>query len=253
MELISGNQHRKLSKEDLRSSVISTRQPDESCSLTKSSKNDTATQRLLARAPNPTDFLTLVNPDTQIQVMKKYKYLGSLVEDGTIPTLKQVAAAYGENTAIEWLNIQIEHFLNTSEQDKVVNDASILEFAHLVLISYPYLSIYEFCFFIAKCRIGEYGPLYGRSGPNQLAAMLQTFLEKRRSVIEDIRRSKERQKRNAEPVCKNGLQIYLENLRKKAEEGDAEAARLLKWHMDLNAKNAALPDKPQAGNPANNK
>lgn len=247
MELISGNQHRKLSKEDLRSSVISTRQPDESCSLTKSSGDDTATQKLLALAPTPKDFLTLVNPDTQIRVMEKYRYLACIIEDERIPTLKQVADTYGENTAIEWLNIQIEHFLNSSEQEKVVSSGAILEFARLLFINYPFLNLYEFCFFIAKCRVGEYGPLYGKSGPNQVAAMFQVFLGKRESAVEQIRRDKAQQEREAKPIYTNGLQIYLDGLRQKAEAGDAEAIRRLKWHNEMDARIAAQSNKIKTG------
>lgn len=231
MVLISGNQKQDLNRDAAKSNHSRLTQLCVSKdSMTHTSSNPLAIA-LLRKASKPSDFLALYNPQIQLGVVKQYNRLEDVVDDNAVPTFRVIRDVYGLETAVEWVNIQVNYFNSTCEQQTGVTSESILEFAYLIVQLYSDITLYEFCYFLALCRVAYYGKLYGVSGTNQLAGMFQDFLRDRRVARELLEREKEQQSRPSKVKCANGYQAYLEQLRKDADAGDEYAKKTLARHI----------------------
>jgi len=185
---------------------------------------------LLEKYPDPEAFLKSNNPLVQFKVMNEYKRLGEISLDTSVPTLGVIAQTYGIEAAAEWVCIQIHDYLNGCEQQRGNDDDDVLKFAFTIVMIYPYINLYEFCYFIARCRVADFGRMYGVSGINQLGGMFQDFLKKRNASIIACENERERLRRENAPKPVNGLKAYLEEVQKKADSGDEDAIRILKMH-----------------------
>lgn len=203
---------------------------NESNELTKSSCNGSMSLALLEKYPDPEAFLKSNNPIFQFKVLNEYKRLGEISLDQNVPTLGIVSQTYGFDAAAEWVCIQIQDYLNGCEQQKGTDDEDVLKFAFTIVMIYPYINLYEFCYFISRCRVADFGRMYGVSGINQLGGMFQDFLKKRNASIIACENEKERLRRENAPKPVNGLKAYLEEVKKKADAGDEDAIRILKMH-----------------------
>lgn len=207
-----------------------------SCNLTKSSYTDTLTQALLEKNPIPSKFLKSNNPNAQLEVLGEYKRLGEISLEPNVPTLGIVSRIYDIETAAIWVYIQIQDFLKGCEQPKGTANEDVFKFAQTIVMLYPYINLYEFCYFIARCRVADFGRMYGVSGINQLGGMFQDFLKERSASIRACENERERLRRENAPQPVNGLKEYLEDLQKKADAGDEDAIRTLRMHSSFLSK-----------------
>ena len=104
--------------------------------------------------------------------------------------------------------------------------AQLEETANLIQSAYPQLTAADICLFIARLKIGNYGPFYGSIDPMKIMAFLRQYAnEHQRAKLPvfhpvdfPISLPDERQ-----PVT---YETYLETVR-KAKAGDPEAIREL--------------------------
>lgn len=234
MKLINGNHQQEMNCELQQLHPDKKTQLNVSTSSTKNTFCRMTSSELINIAPLPSKFLSMVNPDLQSMVVKRFNSLEKILSNERIPTLALVSQTYGEEIAIEWIYLQIWHFYDSCEQLPGVKEPSTREFANLILSEHPNLSVFEFCYFLAQCRIGRYGQFYGVSGPNQLASMLNHYLnEDRPNAQYDIELEKQRKRREEYLKCIDGYQQYIDQLKKLAINGDKEAARRLKMHDEV--------------------
>lgn len=203
---------------------------DASNSLVKSYGNILDIQELKREAPTPQDFLRKVTPNNQLIVIREYKRLGEISLNTRIPTLGVIGYVYGISTAAEWVNIQILDYLKGCEQSIGVEGEDILKFSYSLVMLYPYINLNEFSYFLARCRVADFGHMYGVTGTNQLGGMFQKFIEERNASIRACENERERLRRENAPKPVNGLKAYLEEVKKKADAGDEDAIRILKMH-----------------------
>lgn len=231
MTIISGNQYQEMNKEKLRLQIARMTQSHESTGLTKNTYCRMTSSELTRIAPLPSEFLSLANPDMQITVLRRFDSLEKILCNEHIPTLALVSHTYGPEIATEWIYLQMCHFFDSCEQLPGVKEPVTREFAQLILLLHPNLNLYEFCYFLAGCRVGRYGQFYGVSGPNQLAAMLNQYLkEDKPNAQYNIEIEKQRKRREEEINCTDGYKQYIDKLKAEAAVGSIEATKILQKH-----------------------
>ena len=231
MEKIGTVISQELSKDNARLTTISDNQLPASSSSTNAFFSTPMAQKLAKIAPKPSDFMILVNPNVQQSVLGKR--LGEISLDSNIPTLGVLCKFYGKETATEWTYLQIMDFIYGCEQQKGEQDTDVYKFSETFVLMYPYINIYEFCYFLGSCRVGRWGQMYGVSGTNQLGGMFQKFLAYRKDCIFVCESEREQLRREQElaSIPPNSYQLYLGELRKQAESGNEEATQILKRHL----------------------
>ncbi len=187
-------------------------------------------QALLAKYPTPSRLAADYNPDLQGKLAKSSLTLADLALHRNIPSLDTVCATYGEDTAIRWLKVQFDNLNDYAEQGKGMTDSQLDELCHLVLGAYHRLNLAEICNFIARFKLGIYGPFYGAVGPMKITCSLKEYMKERQKDLERKERevcrlnnSKEIAERARNWVSRSR---YLE-IKQRAEEGDEEAQKQL--------------------------
>jgi hypothetical protein len=162
-------------------------------------------EKLLAKYPTPSALLERWNPS--LQATAASKVIADLSLNRDIPALVDVKNTYGEQTACQWLLVQLLSLNNYTGVNNGMTDAQVSELAYLILSNYYYLNLAEIMQFIAKFKLGIYGQFYGSVDPLKITSALQTYIRDRNRSIDDAeneRKRKERE-RQAEENRKNAV------------------------------------------------
>lgn len=187
------------------------------------SQNSTASslqvrnEKLLAKCPTPSALLERWNPS--LQATAASKVIADLSLNRDIPALMDVKNTYGEQTAYQWLLVQLLSLNNYAGVNNGMTDAQVSELAYLILSNYYYLNLAEIMQFIAKFKLGIYGQFYGSVDPLKITSALQSYIRDRNRSIDDAeneRKRKERE-RQAEENRKNAV-TYEEYLKLKNQQ-----------------------------------
>lgn len=171
------------------------------------------------------------NPGIAAKLMRKYtKGETALLPSLDVPSLGLIRTTYGTDAAVELLKIHIRDLFDYVEMEQGSSDGRIRELAELILERYYYINIAEFIYFIGEVKLAKYGVFYGKSGTQQLAAMLQHYIQERNRDIDTIER-----KKTSERILKqeSGYAEYIKNVKARAEKGDETAKEILKQHESI--------------------
>ena len=139
----------------------------------------------------PSELYGQYNPDLQGVLDGRCRSIAILSDASGVPTLKDVADAYGtDDAAVEWIKIQLEKvntFVNVKEK---LNLRQLYDVSVQILNCYDYLNVLEFCLFCGRLRHGIYEEFYGCVDPMKILASLDRFVADRSS---DLRRKREQQ------------------------------------------------------------
>lgn len=121
--------------------------------------------------------------DPSLQVMCGGHPVNSIM--CAIPTLARVRAEYGEQTALDWLRLELNDYQNfvSVKGENELSDDVIKVTATLILQEYHYLKLSEVMLFFYRLKAGCYGELYGRINPQNLMCRLREFDDWRRDVL----------------------------------------------------------------------
>ena len=144
-------------------------------------------------------FLTTFNPDVQRKICGNV----DVCFFGGAPTLSQINATYGENTATMWL---VPQLYNLSEycgcRDKLDGNP-LKECASVIAAEFYYLSVTELMLFFHWFKSGKYGRFYGSIDPLVITTSLRDFLKERNYAYE--RRENEERTKQREEDAKNSV------------------------------------------------
>lgn len=145
---------------------------------------------------NREKFLSTFNPDVQRDICGN----PDVCFFGGAPTLGQLNAAYGSQTAAMWL---VPQLYNLSEycgcKDKLEGNP-LKECASVIATEFYFLSVSELMLFFHRFKSGRYGRFYGAVDPLVITTSIRDFLKERSSA-------------------------YYEREKKEKEEADREAAK----------------------------
>lgn len=104
---------------------------------------------------------------------------------GKAPTLAKVRKEYGEQTALDWLRVQINDYQNyvAVKDDNEMPTEVANEVAALILADFYYLKMTEIMLFFRWLKTGRYGELYGRINPQTFFCKLRDFVRERNDII----------------------------------------------------------------------
>lgn len=128
--------------------------------------------------------------------VKRYSELNSLEKciDDKYITLAELNKIYNPQIPIllieAWLYVLNDYF-NIGNEDKMLKKEQIMEIADLFYQKAFYLNIPEIRLFFMKCRLGEFGNIYGTFSGIVLMSWLNIFLSKRMTVIQKVSNSKD--------------------------------------------------------------
>ena len=141
-------------------------------------------------------FLSTFNPDVQRDICGN----PDVCFFGGAPTLGQLNATYGTQTAAMWL---VPQLYNLSEycgcKDKLEGNP-LKECASVIATEFYFLSVSELMLFFHRFKSGRYGRFYGAVDPLVITTSIRDFLKERSSA-------------------------YYEREKKEKEEADREAAK----------------------------
>lgn len=131
------------------------------------------------------------------------------------PSLAQISAEYGRNTAKTWLDIQLFdliEFCGLKNKNEIIEGEGIEGLIQVILDNFGFLKVSEFMLFVQQFKSGKYGRFYGVVDPLVITSGLQSFLEFRAEKLLYIARQQERQAREREEKIrekeiKNGTRI----------------------------------------------
>ena len=162
---------------------------------------------------NREQFLMVFNPDVQREVCHDRE----VCFFGGAPTLAEINATYGKQTAAMWL---VPQLYNLSEycgcRDKL-QGTPLEECASVIAMEFYYLSVTELMLFFHWFKSGRYGRFYGSVDPLVITTSLREFIRERNVEIECHERE-EREKAEEEHRKKYPPITYEEYLRRKAEK-----------------------------------
>ena len=134
------------------------------------------------------DFMKRINPDVQ----KLICHDANRCHFGAAPTLGEINAAFGSNTASAWL---VPQLYNLSEycgcKDKLTGN-ELKECAQVIANEYYFLKVSELMLFFYRFKFGKYGRFYGSVDPMIVTTSLQSFMKERDKAYE----AKEREERD---------------------------------------------------------
>ena len=174
-------------------------------------------------------------PSLQARLLRVGATPAGLAKNRAIPSLGLLASAYGDETPVEWLVIQLGTLNDFAEVRSKISNAQIYELACLILSGYGYLNAAEIQLFIARFKTGRYGRFYGAVDPLKITSALQEYAAERRSDLDRYEREQQRRAREEAAARKDSNAIpYTEylRLRRLAEEGDEEARKILRYGND---------------------
>lgn len=133
---------------------------------------------------------------------------------------------YGGSTPAEWLKQQLNSLNVLAETRWQMSPEQLDETVSLILCAYPWLSAADICLFIARVKIGTYGPFYGSITPLKIMEFLRQYAKECRKGKTTVPPS------DTIPVPEPGerkpvtYETYQETVR-KANAGDPDAIREL--------------------------
>lgn len=131
------------------------------------------------------------NPDLQALLLRKDMSIASLKFNESIPQLKTLVDAYGIETPVEWLKIELGMINDFAETKVKMTSEQFHELATVLVSGYGYLNAAEVILFIARFKAGMYGSFYGAIDPLKITSALQEFLMQRKKSIDGYIRDKE--------------------------------------------------------------
>lgn len=102
---------------------------------------------------------------------------------GSAPTLSQINATYGENTAAAWLVPLIFDVSEFSGCAKKLSKAQISELANIIVENYHWLKVTEVMLYFWWIKSGKYGRFYGSVDPMIFTEILPQFIQDRNAII----------------------------------------------------------------------
>lgn len=139
------------------------------------------------------NFLATYNPDVQ-------RFLCAdpdVCFFGGAPTLSEINAAYGMQTAVMWL---IPQLYNLSEycgcKDKLEGNP-LKECATVIATDFYFLSVSEIMLFFHRFKSGRYGRFYGSIDPLVITTSIRVFLNERIAAYDEHERA-EKERREKE-------------------------------------------------------
>ena len=148
------------------------------------------------------EVLVRYNPTTQIQLCKNEQdcFFGSH------PTLAQLNATYGQNTASVWLMPQLSNLVEFIGGENKMSGAVQQELAEIIAQEYQYLRTTELMLFFAEYKKASFGKQFGSLRTNDILQGLHTFVMERRADAK-YKRIKDEEKAERE----RSYQEYLKN------------------------------------------
>lgn len=161
-----------------------------------------------------------INPDVQ----KLICHDANRCYFGAAPTLSEINAAFGSNTASAWL---VPQLYNLSEycgcKEKLTGNV-LKECAQVIANEYYFLKVSELMLFFYRFKFGKYGRFYGSVDPMIITTALQSFMKERDKAYEAKEREEREQK---EQEARKGAITWEEySLRKYGEVKPSPFARL---------------------------
>lgn len=178
---------------------------------------------------SPAGFASAFSKDWQMELLRNPVSKGVLACNSNIPTLDNVAEAFdsvGAATVIKWLEIQVKDLCAYVERERVATEGILHECCARLFARYGYLNVLEVHLFLSECKGGVYGSFYGYFTPDKFMSMLNAYVRARDVSIEEVRIEDNRRRRAEEKNLVASYEEYLE-IKKRAEEGDEEAKKLL--------------------------
>lgn len=157
-------------------------------------------------------LLTRFNPSMQVQFCRDK----DKCHFGNAPTIRLVERAYGRETALSWLEIQLRDLSEFAGCKEKLAPAQIAETAAMMLNEYPAYKLTEFMLFFQRFKSCEYGKFYGAVDPMVILQALLTFDGQRSRAFHE-RAQKERNAKKAEQEAE------YEELRRRYERRIADA------------------------------
>ena len=139
-------------------------------------------------------FLEKYNPSTQMDICKD----NNSTFFGGYPTLAELNAEWGCNSAIMWLVPQLYNLSEFCGCKEKLSAEAMQECAKLIVRNYYYLSISEMMMFFIKFKSGSYGQFYGAIDPIKILMSINTFTLYRGFAIECHDREMDRLERENE-------------------------------------------------------
>lgn len=193
---------------------------------------------------NREKFLSTFNPDVQRDICGN----PDLCFFGGAPTLGQLNATYGSQTAAMWL---VPQLYNLSEycgcKDKLEGNP-LKECASVIATEFYFLSVSELMLFFHRFKSGRYGRFYGSVDPLVITTSLRDFLKERiRAYDEREKAEKEKADREAaknaitwEEYCmKNFGELRTHPMLRKTEE-EKKAAKAKKAEVKQSGYDKAI-------------
>lgn len=184
----------------------------------------------------PSELYNLYNPELQGILDGRCKSVALVSARADVPTLKDIADAYGsDDAAVEWIKIQLERinmFVNVKEK---LDLDQLYEVSVQILNCYDHLNVLEFSLFCGRLRHGKYESFYGSVDPMKILISLDKFVEDKnrdwwryRDEQEKLRKEEEERNRKTcsieEIVAAHpGRFPFLEQLAKKKAALPAES------------------------------
>lgn len=146
------------------------------------------------------------------------------------PTIGVVAEAYGIDACLFWIKTQILSIDFYAGQKKDADESALNELVRLIARKYKILKLTEFALFVARFKSGDYGRFYGSFDPMFVGESIRKFEKERYSETDKFIREQEQreieERRFIPPKGYTSLS-WVSELRKRAEQGDEEAIKLL--------------------------
>ncbi|MBR4602240.1 MAG: hypothetical protein IKO37_06745 [Prevotella sp.] len=193
---------------------------------------------------NREKFLSTFNPDVQRDICGN----PDICFFGGAPTLGQLNATYGSQTAAMWL---VPQLYNLSEycgcKDKLEGNP-LKECASVIATEFYFLSVSELMLFFHRFKSGRYGRFYGSVDPLVITTSLRDFLKERiRAYDEREKAEKEKADREAaknaitwEEYCmKNFGELRTHPMLRKTEE-EKKAAKAKKAEVKQSGYDKAI-------------
>lgn len=183
-------------------------------------------QALYQRFPTPNDFFHAYPPSLQQRILIAGYTPATLADRKDIPSLTLIGNLYGGSTPVEWLKGQLYSLNVLAETRWQMSREQLNETVSLILCAYPWLSAADICLFIARMKIGTYGPFYGSITPLKIMEFLRQYTKECRKCKTTATPS------DTIPVPEPGerkpvtYEVYQETVR-KANAGDPDAIREL--------------------------
>jgi hypothetical protein len=134
------------------------------------------------------------------------------------PTLTELNATYGQNTASMFLVPQLFNISEFCGVKEKLTDNQIQELAQLIAVSYPWLKVKEIMTFCKQFKLGQYGQFYGTVDPMIITRALKEFLSYRADVYAEYEEFKAQ--RRLEEERKQPKMTLDEWLKEKAAKGE---------------------------------